>query len=197
MGVSSVRKLFPVVIIPLYLSIIHPRIPKWMPRILSRLNIGIVLMFISVAVTLVIQVVANYYALYEQERNITCMFLSDIHDSHKMLNFHRASLVVPNILAGIAFPLTYITILEFISAQSPHTMKGLLLGVFYAFRGFFTLIGCALIFPFARNTFWRDTTRITDCGFYYYLLGAILGLICVATTLAATKWYQYRVREDN
>ena len=185
-----------VVIMPLYIIIIHPQLPKWMPRILFRLSIGIFLMFISIAVTLVIQVIANHHALYEQDRNITCMFISDIRDNRKMLNFHNLSLIVPNLLCGIAFPLVDVTILEFISAQSPHTMKGLLLGVFYAFRGFFKLIGCTLVLPFARNSFWRDTTSITDCGFYYYLLGTILGLICVATTFAAIKWYQYRVRED-
>ena len=193
---GNLSYIFAVVMMPLYITIIHPRVPKWMPRILFRFSIGTVLMFTSVAVTFAIQVVANYDALHKQDRNVSCMFLSDIHDNQKMLNFQYLSLIVPNLLTGTAFPLVHVTFLEFISAQSPHTMKGLLLGVFHSFRGFFTLIGCVLIFPFARNTFWRDTTRITDCGFYYYLLGTILGSICVATMLAATKWYKYRVRED-
>ena len=196
---GNLSYLVTVVFMPLYILFIHPCIPRWMPRILYRLTIGIFLMFLFVAAMFIIQVVANYNAIYKQDRNITCMFLSDIRNENEvpsMLNFNIPVLVLPNLLGGIAFPLVYVTILEFISAQSPHSMKGLLLGVFYAFRGFFTLIGCVLIFPFAQEKYWKDTAHVTDCGFYYYLLSTVMGLVGVAAIPAATKWYQYRVRED-
>ena len=196
---GNLSYLVTVVFMPLYILFIHPYIPRWMPRILYRLTIGIFLMFLSVAAMFIIQVVANYNAIYKQDRNITCMFLSDIRNKNEvpsMLNFNIPILIFPNLLGGIAFPLVYVTILEFISAQSPHSMKGLLLGVFYAFRGFFTLIGCVLIFPFAQEKYWKDTAHVTDCGFYYYLLSTVMGLVGVAAIPAATKWYQYRVRED-
>ena len=141
----------------------------------------------------IIQVVANYNAIYKQD----CMFLSDIRKENEvssMLNFNIP--VLTNLLDGIAFPLVYVTILEFISARSLYSMKGLFLGVFYAFRGFFTLIGCVLIFPFTQEKYWKDTAHVTDCGFYYYLLSTVMGLVGVAAIPAATKWYQYRVRED-
>ena len=193
---GNLSYLVTVVFMPLYILFIHPCIPRWMPRILYRLTIGIFLMFLLVAAMFIIQVVANYNAIYKQDRNITCMFLSDIRNENELLNFNIPVLVLPNLLGGIAFPLVYVTILEFISAQSPHSMKGLLLGVFYAFRGFFTLIGCVLIFPFAQEKYWKDTAHVTDCGFYYYLLSTVMGLVGVAAIPAATKWYQYRVRED-
>ena len=188
-----------VAFMPLYILFIHPCIPRWMPRILYRLTIGIFLMFLFVATMFIIQVVANYNAIYKQDRNITCMFLSDICNENEvpsMLNFNIPVLILPNLLCGIAFPLVYVTILEFVSAQSPHSMKGLLLRVFYAFRGFFTLLGCVLIFPFVQEKYWKDTAHVTDCGFYYYLLSTVMGLVGVAAIPAATKWYQYRVRED-
>ena len=196
---GNLSYLVTVIFMPLYILFIHPCIPRWMPRILYRLTIGIFLMFLFVAAMFIIRVVANYNAIYKQDRNITCMFLSDIRNENEvplMLNFDIPVLVLPNLLGGIAFPLVYVTILEFISAQSPHSMKGLLLGIFYAFRGFFTLIGCVLIFPFAQEKYWKDTAHVTDCGFYYYLLSTVLGLVGVAAIPAATKWYQYRVRED-
>ena len=196
---GNLSYLITVVFMPLYILFIHPCIPRWMPRILYRLTIGIFLMFLFVAAMFIIQVVANYNAIYKQDKNITCMFLSDVRNENEvssMLNFDIPVLILPNLLGGIAFPLVYVTILEFISAQSPHSMKGLLLGVFYAFRGFFTLTGCVLIFPFAQEKYWKDTAHVTDCGFYYYLLSTVMGLVGVAAILAATKWYQYRVRED-
>ena len=44
---------------------------------------------------------------------------------------------------------------EFISAQSPHTMKGVLVGLLFAVRGFFQLIEALLLFPFSANDIWN------------------------------------------
>ena len=195
---GNLSYLVAVIFIPPYIVFVHPRIPRWMPRILYRLSVGVILMFISVVAMFVTQVLANYDAVHQQERNITCLFIANIHECEEMLNFSpRLVLIIPNLLTGLGFPLVYITILEFISAQSPHTMKGLLLGVFYAFRGFFILVGTLLVYPFGHH--WEEdggSTQITGCGFYYFLLSTILGLIGFATIPAAIKWYQYRVRED-
>ena len=97
----------------------------------------------------IIQVVANY----KSSQN-TCIFCSEYRDNQHYallptLEFPTQVLVVVNILNGVVSPLINITVLEFISAQSPHTMKGLLLGVFYAFRCLFITLGCVATFPFA------------------------------------------------
>ena len=197
---GNLSDLVTVVVIPLYIIFVHWHIPRWMPRILYRLCIGVTLVVASVVSMFGIQVVANYNAIHQNKINHTCLFSVEVRTPNKthLLGYdHIWILVIPNLLTGIAFPFVYITILEFISAQSPHTMKGLLLGVFYAFRGFFTLIGCVLVFPFAQEKMWgKLTAYVTDCGFYYFLLSIIIGLISVLAIPLAIKWYQYRVRDD-
>ena len=41
-------------------------------------------------------------------------------------------LIIPQIIEGLTSLLVFMTVLEFICAQAPHTMKGLLIGVWYA-----------------------------------------------------------------
>ena len=104
--------------------------------------------------------------------------------------------LAPNLLMGMAVPFIYITALEFISAQSPHTMKGLLLGVFYAIRGFFIILGCVFTFPFAQTELWQDCDKTLNCGFYYYLMNTLFGIGSMLVFMVAARWYQYRKRED-
>ena len=104
--------------------------------------------------------------------------------------------MITNVLYGIAAPLISITVYEFISAQSPHTMKGLLLGVFYAFKGLFITLGSILTIPFAQETLWGDQHGLFDCGFYYYLSYSVFGVIGLVVFILAAKWYHYRERDD-
>ena len=41
-------------------------------------------------------------------------------------------LIIPQIFHGLAYLLVFMTVLEFICAQAPYTMKGLLIGIWYA-----------------------------------------------------------------
>ena len=61
------------------------------------------------------------------------------------LNMHWSVLIPPSILFGIGQLIATTSTLEFISAQSPHSMKGLLVGIIFAIQGFFQLIGYVFI----------------------------------------------------
>ena len=104
--------------------------------------------------------------------------------------------MITNLLYGTAAPLINITILEFISAQSPYSMKGLLLGVFYAFRGLFTIVGSVATFPFAQKSLWGNQHGILECGSYYYLSNGVFGVVGLVFFAWAARWYRYRVRDD-
>ncbi len=192
-----------VVILPLYIILVLPHIPRLMPKILHRLLVGVIVMVATVAIMFAILVVAKKTVRQEIRNETKCLFLSEVrvdieNDSFTTpLNFHTSILIIPNILNGISVPLIYVTILEFISAQSPHTMKGLLLGIFYAFRGFFIMFGCLFAFFFVQDRWWQSTnTMLYDCGFSYYLTSSVLGLVGIVTVSIAVRCYHYRVRQD-
>ena len=189
-----------VITLPLYVIFFHQYIMKWVPKIMLRLGLGICLMAISVCSMFIIQVAANYNAT---KKNIIspCMFLAEyrsskIREISQTLEFSVYTLIIPSLLHGIAMPLIYVTTLEFVSAQSPHTMKGLLLGVFYAFKGLFVTLGCVFTFPFTVKMLWKKDQGMFDCGFYYYLINTVIGMVGVVIFVIAAKWYRYRQRED-
>ncbi|ORU94679.1 MAG: hypothetical protein A6F71_09460 [Cycloclasticus sp. symbiont of Poecilosclerida sp. M] len=194
---GTLSTIISVIVIPLYIVLVYPHIKRWVPRIIYRMGIGMALRVMSVITMFIIQVVANYTASHEY----SCLFLAEYRNNKhyhfsQTLEFPTQVLVIISFLNGIASPLINITVLEFISAQSPHTMKGLLLGVFYAFRGLFITLGCVATFPFTQEKLWGDHRGIFDCGFYYYLSNSVLGVIGLVVFLMAARWYRNRERDD-
>ena len=74
----------------------------------------------------------------------------------------------------------YIAVYEFISSQSPHAMKGLVIGTF---KGVFQLLGVVTTYlPFASHE-WSKAHTFPSCGFVYYLINAIIALIGIVAYL--------------
>ena len=192
-----------VVLLPAYVLVILPRMRAWkcFPKILFRLGIGMALTLVA-AMSMTVTLMGAHVHQHKTNSSSSeapCLFnFSYFQPTPAMdnLNLPSWTLIFPNLLSAIAIPLTYITILEFISAQSPHTMKGLLLGVFYAVRGLFTITGCALVFPFANNLWLAREGRLFDCGLSYYTFNVVIGVVGLVVFCLTARWYQYRQRED-
>ena len=206
---GTLSNVLPVVGIPFYIILLYPRIKRWVPRILHRMGIGLALKMASVTSMFIIQVAANSNAArHDATANFTCLFLSAYHHHVPLLHENITnpaviSLGLPsqilgilNVMNGVAAPMVGITALEFISAQSPHRMKGVLLGLFYAFKGLFITLGCVIAFPFTQESLWAGCSGAYDCGFYYYLCNGILSLTGLVVFVIVAKWYHYRERDD-
>ena len=194
---GTLSPIISVIVIPLYIILVYPHIKRWVPRIIYRMGVGMVLKVTAVITMFIIQVVANSTASHEYK----CLFLAEYREHYnnhftQTLEFPTQTLIIINLINGIASPLINITVLEFISAQSPHTMRGLLLGVFYAFRGLFITLGCVVTFPFAQEKLWGDHRGIFDCGFYYYLSNSLWGVIGLVVFLSVARRYRNRERDD-
>lgn len=100
-------------------------------------------------------------------------------------------LVIELILSALSHMLIYIAALEFICAQSPNAMKGMLIGVFYAIKGMFQLLGTIFILPFLA---WGNSNP--DRGFGYHLVNLILGFFAIVVYAIVAKRYKYRVRDE-
>ena len=193
---GNLAYIIPVVVLPLYILFFLPCARKWFPKILFRLGVGMGLTLLA-AVTMTLTLVGAHVHQKDSLRGSLCLFnFTYYQEPGTNVDLPVWVLVFPNMLNGIGIPLTFITVLEFISAQSPHAMKGLLLGVFYAVRGMFIVIGCALVFPFA-NTLWHSREgQLFDCGLSYYTFSVVLGAVGLVVFSLTARWYQYRQRED-
>jgi hypothetical protein len=187
-----------VAFLPAYITLVHPVIIRRYPKILNRLGIGIGLLFFAALSMALIHIGANYShtssTAQMNNSGLVCMF-NTVKNEKNCLGLHPAYLAIPNMFNSIAEPLLSISILEFISAQSPHTMKGALLGIFYAIRGLFTVIGFSITSPFADgNVRWK--TGIIDCGVSYYIMHVGIGFSGLLLFCLMVRWYQFRERDD-
>lgn len=91
------------------------------------------------------------------------------------------------------------TVFEFICAQSPYNMRGLLIGIFFSFQGLSSLASLLFQFVFSSEDvysypFYGKTGR--TCVFWYFLIAtgvSALGLVFYG--VVACK-YKRRMRDD-
>ena len=151
---------------------------------------------------LIIDLAGHLHSVNDQGVGSHCMFTYvSVNKTllYPVLELHWTVLLPPNILLGIGSPIVMITVLEFISAQSPQSMKGLLIGMFFALKGIFQLISSAVLFLFSTNRIWvrsRHINAVTNCGFGYLLFTCVAGLIGLILFSVVAKRYKYRERDD-
>ena len=117
-----------------------------------------------------------------------CMFLFWPTPVHQNLS----ELTLQGFLDATAYMLIDIALYEFIYAQSPHSMKGLLIGLSFAIQGLFQAIGAVLAYPFMLFI----SSSLPSCGMSYYIMTLIVGLFGLLAYTYTARCYKYRERDD-
>ena len=115
------------------------------PNMLKRMGLGLLCCLVKVIVEIVIHatltnekacknfdensIVTCFFILTQFDINGTCSALSEIQDFCPQNNLPFLLMIIPNILQGFAFILVFMTTFEFICAQAPLRLKGLLIGI--------------------------------------------------------------------
>ena len=197
-----------VVIFPMYIWLIYSLLRRCIPRIFNRLLLGGILLFLTVLYMLTVDLaghlmfdqngldVDSYYG--NNDNGTYCMFKINVSSNNvRALNLSWGVHVIPNILISFSPMLIATTAFEFISAQSPHSMKGLLVGMLFAIKGLFQLSSAFLLLPFALPQYWAAKgPKEVNCGFGYFVIIIGLALIGLVLFSAVAKQYKYRERDD-
>ena len=181
--------------IPLYLFLLRPILLNYVPGMLKRIGIGATMTVLSLMCTVAIG------AWSHTRYDVGCMFdpnsvhltLNDTFDPPSLAGpFYNTSLVaIQRVLVSLSNMLINIALYEFICSQSPHSMKGLLIGLSYAIKGLFQIIAALLALPFLA----KDNTR-TSCGVSYYIMNAGVGVVAVLVYVWVSRKYKYRERDE-
>ena len=172
-------------------------------RIFSRIKLGIVLCLLGVLSLLIIDLIGHSLK-NNASNNTQCMFqvyrTSNEMLAYPALDMHWSVLIPPNLLLGIGPLIVVTTTFEFILAQSPQSMKGLIIGVFFAIRGLFQFLNSIIIIPFSLKHPWAsgemlEHPPVTNCGFAYLLFTCVVGGMGFIPFLVAAKKYKYRRRD--
>ena len=184
---------FIVILIPVFLKLINPIFQRYIPAILKRIGIGLCLITLSLICSLLVESIGH---ALPNGQNATSIFNPDPYYFFfgfvdRSLHLNPYILVIQNLLVAVAYILIYCGVFEFICAQSPHSMKGFLIGVFFAVKGLFQLIGVlGILLPFS---FWQDWNRV---GLVYFLVNILISVVGVVAFMITAKRYQYREREE-
>ena len=112
-------------------------------------------------------------------------------------SFDSKWLILPSaILNSLSIAALFIGGIEFMCAQTPYSMRGLLFGAMYASVVILYLIGYAITQPFTGGHITNWGTGILSCGFWYLLLSLILQAVSSLVLLCLGRWYKKRKRED-
>ena len=185
-----------VICIPLYLCWIRSHITYYVPGMLKRIQIALVVMVLSLICTFVMDVVvhvknteyANCLFGNLTKRDATTFVEANDFPSSPPLYQNVYFFTTQHVLSALADMLFDIAILEFICSQSPYSMKGLLLGIFFSIRSLFQGIAVVSIVPF--GTVWKIESL--SCGSGFYAMYIVIGLLEFVVFSCVSKRYKYR-----
>ena len=151
-----------------YLLLCQPILKRFIPRMQSRIRIGLVFAFCTMF-------------------SKTAIFLS------LPLNYSDGTspfLIIPQFFFGITFALIYAASLEFTVAQSPVQMRGMMVGMWLASIGVGYLININLKYIFHCKSEFICTNP------YYYAVKGVITLIFLGLYYFLSRKYKFRVREN-
>ena len=151
-----------------------------------QIGVGIIFLLMSVTSTFVTDTVAH-------TRNITnhCMFDSDEIYYPQGNAFHPVILLPQQFLYGLSVMFIYPALYEFICAQSPHSMKGLFIGLSFAIKGLSDLLASLLFIPFIFLRF-----SLPSYGMVYYMIIIVVGVVGLALYVYVARKYKLRERDE-
>ena len=200
---SALRYTIASIFIPIYTFIV---LRSYRISIITRLHAGLLLYILGTVSMLAIDLAGHLHSVDDLGTGSHCMFTyTRANNAHALtypiLKMHWGVLIVPNVLLAMGPPIIMATVLEFISAQSPHSMKGLLIGVFFAIKGFFQLISSIALVPISSDSIWskggiREHPPVTNCCFTYFLFTIVFALFGFIMFSIMVKRYKYRERDD-
>ncbi len=162
----------------IHLFILHPCCSNYIPSMLKRITVGLVFELLTILGYLIIQL--NYYhALHEVPAVFPIGF--------------KLALILPKITYAITFFLIKVPCLEFIVAQSPKSMRGLMVGLLYASIGF-GILTRELIIDMVQKFIAHN--NMADTQLYSNIVESVIILLVVITFLPVAKYYKLRIREN-
>ena len=174
--------------IPIYLFLLRSLLYRFqlVPSMLKRIGIGIVFLVASVVCSFGMNMASHYH----QQINITCFF--SIHDGTNNQRLESISpLIIQPCLLAISIMFIKIGLYEFICAQSPHSMKGFLIGLKSAIKGVFEMLAAIMVIPFSFIG-----TPFPTCGMYYYIMNILIGFVALLIYVGVARKYKYRQRDE-
>ena len=183
-----------VIVIPILELVFYPFFRRYLQlSILKKVSFGLCFFLLSLTVCTGLEFVGNSRLLHD---NVTCPLITLTSD-HSTLPLDYKWMMLAFITNILGQFLLISSSFEFLCAQSPHSMKGLLIGMSYSSLGFFTTLGyllLKLVELIVKK--WLSSSHYGCLSWYLLIILAVLSLLLVIF-LIALKCYKIRSRSNN
>ena len=190
--------------VPLY-QLARMCFSKCLPNMLKRMGIGLFCCLVKEVSEIAIQstmmggeychhfdnntIDSCYFLTSELNINGTCLTISNLTDNYfhcRQDNTSFLLLLIPEVLEGLFVLLVFMTALEFICAQAPLRLKGLLVGVWYALLAIkYLLVEVPELFTVSSKSW-----------VVYHAVKAFLIFLSLIMFLCVSTRYRYRQRDE-
>lgn len=177
----SPTELFFISLIPIYQLLLYPFLRLCLPSMLKRIAIGLT----AAALSLTTKAILSWILELSQDTGHSSAAGSG-DDSYPV--FNSLLLLVPKCLQVMGEILVTLSALEFILAQAPRSMQGLLIGVWYAFTSVSVVTETASFLSAAYSKFSRIHLQ--------YTIKACLAIVSLGLLVCAAICYKPRQRNE-
>ena len=154
------------------------KIRKYIPSMLKQIGIGLFIVLASCTVLISLDMV-NYGV------TSNCTFTSNIYDG---TTINYTLITVSEVLAGFGSFIVSFVSLQFTVAQSPGTMRGLMVGIWYGSLFIMITLSYVVYIPFSQIH--------SNCTLYYHIAMSV----CIASTIILygllARCYKLRTRNE-
>ena len=191
------------ILIPINELIIYPLFHRCIPSVSCywKFVVGSIIQVVRyiILITLVTLSRQHFLKLNESVANISvaCIFYSisnDLNISTAIYSYRLFAIL--NVLSALSNVILITSAIEFLCAQIPYSMKGVMVGLFFGSLVVFFVVdtGVGLVF---KHTFqaW-NTNSLFSCGFWYLMTKGIILLIALLILILLAVNYKKRKRED-
>ena len=187
----NVQYILPVLLIPVHMLIIRPCFNRYTYRIsmLNKMGAGLILVVMSLGLMTAVDVSLHNFiesvnlSSYE---NIS-RYSTSFNESGSPPNYIPPVIIGSQILNGLSLILVFLSALEFILAQGPRSMQGLLIGLWYAYQSVYLQLQIPALFLQSYQHFQYWLTIVKTC----------LAVVSFTVFIIISHWYKYRQREES
>ncbi len=168
--------------------LIHPLIERLFQSTLKKVGLSLTLPIIASPLFLITTAV-----WYTHTTSTTCMLTSE---SSVQFPVNPLWIFVPEmiLLNSVVF-LFHNSILEFICAQAPYVLRGMLVGLMYSVYITSYALGAG-IYTAWKSVYQEKDSNSPSCGIWFYLFISITETLGCVLWCVVAKWYKRRERDE-
>ena len=187
---TSVYYVIVILAIPLYELAIYPLARNWIPSTLKRVGITAIGTILVASVALSVDMVGHAHT----NATVECMFVVN-GTSSSVVDIDYLWIGIPlSVVIGIEAVSLYVALFEFLCAQAPYTMKGLIIGLSFSAVALSSALTGATVTTWVHA--WSQPVTYPTCAFWFYLFLILVTVVGLVMFGIVAKWYKKRERNE-